>query len=520
MRWTKLNPRKVRRTVALAALGAAALLAGPFAAKSHAGTYQAYDCAADTGGYSQAQYEQTHAMAVAGASCGAGGNGLSIAVPVNYWTPSQTGASWTISVPAGTHFINVNLFQRGAPGDGYDLEVFAIGPGGAIPLGASKVGGPAWHGLGAFSGYFTAVTSRLTCNSGSGCAGSLQAGTFTRDFAFTMADDVAPALRVSGPLLDDTVQRGTGLVDVASTDSGAGLTQAFVLVNDQVAQSQSFGCPGASVKNMQPCQLSAAGDFELDTQRSPFHDGANAVQACAADYGVPANVSCGAEQVVRVDNSCAPSGVPGGANLSALFPRSKSDEVDVHAGEGALLTGQLTDNSGDPITHATLCMREGVAGQGLDDAGTVKTDADGRYRYGVTPGPNRRLEVGYRFNRNQIERHAEFFSRLRPRLHLSPKHRADNGDSLRLYGSIPGPSNEDRVVILQAGYPHSKQWKTFAKARTDSDGRYLTRYRFSATYATTNYRMRAVVPQQNGYPYKGGASRLRRITVIGHASAR
>ena len=518
-----LNPRRALRVFALTMLGSALILAGPLAAKSFAGTFQAYDCAADTGGYSQAQYEQTHAMAVAGASCGAGGNGLAIAVPVNYWTPSQTGASWTISAPAATHFINVNLFQRGAAGDGYDLEVFAIGPGGAVPLGASKVGGSAWHGLGAFPGFFTTVTSRLTCNSGSGCAGSLQAGTYTRDFAFTMSDDGAPALRVSGPLLDGALQRGTGIVDVAATDSGAGLTQAFVLVNDQVAQSQSFGCPGASVKNMQPCQLSAAAHFELDTQRSPFHDGENVVQACAADYGVPANVSCAAEQVVRVDNSCASSGVPGGADLSAVFPRSKSDKVGVDAGEGALLTGRLTDNSGDPVTHAALCMREGVAGHGLEDAGTVKTDSEGRYRYGVAPGPNRRLEVGYRFNRNQIERHADFYSRLRPRLHLSPKHRTSNGKSLRLYGSIPGPSNEDRVVILQASYPHSKQWKTFAKAKTDSDGRYLAHYRFSATYETTNYRMRAVVPEQNGYPYKGGASRLRRITVMGHspgASAR
>ncbi len=520
MRRATLNRRAAFRAFALTALVAAVLLAGPLASKSFAGAYKAYDCAGDGGGYSQAQYQQTHAMALVGADCGAGGNGLEIALPVNYWTPNQTRASWTISVPAGTHFSNVNLFQRGAEGDGYDPAVFAFGAAGATSLGAWRNGGGAWHGLGAFSGYFTSVTSFLTCVAAGGCNGSLQAGIYVRDFTFTMSDDVAPAVRVSGALLDGTVQRGTGFVDIAATDTGAGLTQAYVMVNDQVAQSQSFGCPGGAIQAMQPCQLSAAAHFDLDTQQSPFHDGENAVQACAADYGAPANITCTARQFVRVDNSCTPSGVPGGANLSAVFPRSKSNEVDVGAGDGALLTGQLTDNSGNPVTHATLCMREGIAGQGLDDAGTVKTDADGRYRYGVAPGPNRQLEVGYRFNRHQLERRAEFFSRLRPKLRLSPKHRATNGDSLRLYGSIPGPSNEDRVVILQARYPHTKRWKTFSKARTGPKGRYLTRYRFSATYITTSYRMRALVPEQNGYPYKGGASRPKRIKVIGHAPGR
>jgi len=256
-------------------------------------------------------------------------------------------------------------------------------------------------------------------------------------------------------------------------------------------------------------------DFALDTQASPFRDGINTVQACAADFGVSPNVTCSPQRSVRVDNSCTPSGVPGGANLSALFAGNDKDVVDVRAGQGALLRGQLTDGSGQPVEHAFLCMKEGVPGQGLEEMGTVRTDSEGRYRYGVAPGPNRRLEVGYRYNRRQLQREAQFLSRVRPALKLSPRRRTSNGNSLRLYGSLPGPYNDGRVVILQAAYPHSRQWKTFAKARSDGDGRYLARYRFSATFVTTRYRMRAVVPEQNGYPYTGGASRVRRITVAG-----
>jgi 5-hydroxyisourate hydrolase-like protein (transthyretin family) len=216
-----------------------------------------------------------------------------------------------------------------------------------------------------------------------------------------------------------------------------------------------------------------------------------------------------------VDNSCTASKVPGGTDLSALFARNKRDIVNVKAGQGALLTGRLTDNSGGPVSGAALCVSEDVAGGTPNDEGTVKTNSDGRYRYGVTPGPNRNLTVGYRYNRKQLDRDARFFSDVRPKLRLAPNRKTRNGDALRLYGSIPGPSNDDRVVILEAGYPHSQQWKTFTKAKTDANGRYEARYRFTSTFVTTRYRMRAVVPEQNGYPYRGGGSRVKKIKVLG-----
>jgi len=109
---------------------------------------------------------------------------------------------------------------------------------------------------------------------------------------------------------------------------------------------------------------------------------------------------------------------------------------------------------------------------------------------------------------------ARFNSRLAPKLKLS-KRTTKNGNGVKLFGTIPGPQNDDRVVILQARYPHSKRWNTFGKAKTDATGRYLLRYRFTSTFVTTKYRMRAVVPEQNGYPYDGGTSRAKKIKVIG-----
>src|SRR3954451_20783417 len=104
MRSAKRHPRRIRRTVALAAIGAAALLAGPFAAKSNAGIYTSTDCASWHGGYSTAQYSQSHAMAVVTQDCGNGGNGLGFAVPTSGWSGPQSGASWIVNTPEGTHF--------------------------------------------------------------------------------------------------------------------------------------------------------------------------------------------------------------------------------------------------------------------------------------------------------------------------------------------------------------------------------------------------------------------------------
>jgi hypothetical protein len=509
MRRARVNPRRLLRTLGLGLLGAAVLLGGPLAAKSQAGTYTATECASSNP-YSEAQPgEYGHHFFGLNRDCTAGGGGLNISLPQAYWAWGY--ARWTVYAPVGTHMVNVSGAQQGVNADNWYVQLYACSP---SDCGANVYvsGDGYWRSFGTPSGYYTNWFIQLICGPGT-CFGSTAAGAHVRDVTMTMSDDVAPTVSEGGELLSGEVQRGTGRLDAAPTDVGAGLTSAWVLINDQEVAKQNYGCTGVP---MQPCaRAGGPANFDLDTQRAPFHDGKNDLQVCAADYGAPPNVTCTPRRAIGVDNSCRESNVPGGSNLSAVFPRTRKDVVGVKAGQGALLTGELADNSGDPVAGATLCMKEGVAGQGLEGVGTVTTNSAGHYRYGVAPGPNRRLQVGYRYNRHQLEREARFFSKLRPKLMLSPKRKTRNGETLRLYGSIPGPSNDGRVVILQARYPHSKRWSTFAKAKTGRHGNYVAGYLFTATFTTTEYGMRAVVPEQNGYPYEGGASRVKTIKVIG-----
>jgi protocatechuate 3,4-dioxygenase beta subunit len=255
----------------------------------------------------------------------------------------------------------------------------------------------------------------------------------------------------------------------------------------------------------------------LDTQSSPFHDGPNQIQACAVDYATTSspNIGCAATKTVQVDNSCPASKVPGGSDLTARFPRSDKDTVTVRSRKSALMTGRLTDRSGDPLEGATLCMSEATPGAQLTGVGTVKTNEAGRYRYTVGPGPNREVDVAYRFNRHELHRIAHYRAKVIPSLKLSSG-QVKNGRRIHLFGRLPGPRNQDRIVVLQARYPGKNQrWKTFQKARTDQEGQYTAPYRFLSTFVTTEYEMRAVAPRQNGYPFLAGQSRVRHIRVTG-----
>lgn len=489
------------------------MFGGPIAAKSHAGIYTASECAGWNTYSAAYPGEYGHHFFGLNRDCSPGAGGLNISFPQAYWAWGY--ARWTVSAPPATHIVNVAGAQQGVNADNWYVQLYACTPADCGPN-IYVSGDGYWRTFGSSPGNYSNWFVQVICGPGS-CYGSPAAGAHVRDVTMTMSDDASPSVSFgqASQLLNGEIQRGTGEIELTPADAGAGLTSAWLLVNDQEVARQSYACGGAP---MQPCPLNGSTQhFNLNTEGSPFHDGSNTIQACAADYGSPPNVGCTTNRVIQVDNSCTPSPVPGGTDLSAVFPRSNSNTVDVKAGQGASLTGALTDRSGAPVPHATLCVQEGVTGQGLESVGTLLTNGSGRYNYGVAPGPNRNLRVGYRYNRNQVLRNATFQSRLRARLKLTPKRKTKNGKVLRLFGSIPGPQADNRVVILQARYPHTRRWSTFERATTDARGNFLVKYRFTSTFVTTKYRLRAFVPEQSGYPYEGGASRVKKIKVIGRS---
>ena len=60
-----------------------------------------------------------------------------------------------------------------------------------------------------------------------------------------------------------------------------------------------------------------------------------------------------------------------------------------------------------------------------------------------------------------------------------------------------------------------RKWRTFKQRRTDSDARFVGKYRFTQTTGRVRYVFRALVKRQGGYPYEPGASPKRKLLVYG-----
>lgn len=356
------------------------------------------------------------------------------------------------------------------------------------------------------------------------------AGVYAHYIAVNEADATPPTLtNLQGSLLAGGVLRGHQPLSIDADDKGGGISNIAVSVNGlPAAQPKVSNCNVANTNNpsvsgvvaaaVSPCPSDVSANWTLDTQTYPFHDGGNVVQVCASDFATLSNpnTTCSTPQAITVDNSCTDSPVGGGDVLTAQFAESHRDTVTMRHGKGATVTGQLSDDSGDPVSGATLCVKMQIPGVDphATAVGAVKTDAGGRYSYPVSPGPNRDVVIGYRHDTEQIARDVRFYAHARPTLHVSPRG-VRNGDVIRLWGALPGPHAGGRVVVLEASVPGSHDWLTFRKATANGKGRFHSGYRFTRTLRSTTYRMRAVIPEQAGYPWAEGHSKPARVRVSG-----
>lgn len=349
--------------------------------------------------------------------------------------------------------------------------------------------------------------------------------------AATEVDPNPPSVgALSGSALSGAVLRGHQTLGAEAADVGGGLTNLSVLVNGLVAAPAVSGpCATAQVSNRStygtvaysptPCPPKLKGDWTLDTAAYPFHDGANTVAVCASDFATLGNPSttCSPAQTVTVDNSCTESEVPGGSQIAAGFAQTNTETVTVGYGAAAEVDGSLRDGAGDPVAGATICVKAQTLESGLPQApvAAVKTDAEGRFAYAVPAGPDREVMLGYRHDSFQIARQVRYFAHTEPSLEVDPP-KLRNGGHIHLWGTLPGPAAEGRVVILQANVKGSRRWITFRRATTDGTGRFKSGYRFRSTSRRTIYRFRAIVPRQDHYPYVEGHSKPVHVVVRPH----
>lgn len=363
-----------------------------------------------------------------------------------------------------------------------------------------------------------------------GCSGTCEPGAEigAHYIAALEVDQRAPAIKkVEGPLVAGGVLRGHQELHAEATDEGGGLSSLELKVNGiSMPGTVAGACAVVSVDNPSykglaatspsPCPPSLPGSWDVDTSAAPFQTGVNTVQVCASDFatvGSP-NTTCSNPQTVEVNNTCTESAVAGGADLSAGFAKNGSEELTVGFGHGAEIRGGLSDQAGDPIPGATVCLESQVAGSArtATTVATATTDSQGNFNVEVKPGANRQLLVGYRHDSFQVAKKLSLGTHARPTLKLST-HTARGGARVKITGKLPRPSPAGRVLVLQGASAHGKDWLTFRKVSTGPKGGFEARYRFTRTTTNTTFRIRALVPRQSGYEYEPGASKPARIKV-------
>ena len=223
--------------------------------------------------------------------------------------------------------------------------------------------------------------------------------------------------------------------------------------------------------------------------------------------------NAGAPATAPLSYQCARSPVGGGASLDAGL-----SDGTVHQSQGATLKGALRQSSGAPVAGAPLCVFEQVEGEDAHHyVGLAYTDAAGNYRYAVAAGPNRTLRAVYRPGNRSLSAQADLKTQVKPTL-TARKSVIHNGQVVHLEGQIPGPRNDDVVIVLQVR--QGKGWLAFRRYRTRGGGRYEAAYPFHRTIRPTDYEFRAQVRESGGYPCLEGDSDPISLKVLPKAKHR
>jgi hypothetical protein len=207
---------------------------------------------------------------------------------------------------------------------------------------------------------------------------------------------------------------------------------------------------------------------------------------------------------------CVRSDVVGGLTLSAGLGKKADQALVVKEGEGAIVTGKL--QAVGRLGDAPLCVFSTVVtDEQRQFLGVAITGTSGEYSFALGAGPSRDVSVVYRSGQREVTAGASLRTRVAPKLTLGRKV-VRNKKVAVFKSAIPGPHNEEVVIVLRV--KDGKHWRVFRRCRTREGGTCVMRYRFTQTTSATDYQMRAEVPDQSGYPYEGGNSAPKTLTVM------
>jgi hypothetical protein len=431
------------------------------------------------------------------------------------WTANGAGLAWRFTAPGATHFASANAVVHYGNNGGFAAASFSNGAPAFQVIPTCSTPANCWS-IASANGA-TVFEVRLQCFRSPNCH-SDWAYVWTTSFTATIHDGSAPGIAADGPLLNGGVVHGVQGLRMVATDAGGGARSVSVYVNGIRSRGVDFCPPNHNARYiaLKPCPDASSQQLAIDTQKDAgWTNGPNEVVICSSDAGGNLSSPC-VRRIVQVDNSCPGSGGTSAAELDAGADVGGQlrARASVTSKIQPVIRGSLKDAAGNPVPGATVCVYETVD---LPDAsrelGSIATtQATGRFATRLDAGPSRRLDFVYRYNDKVLGGRVQLDSRVVPTLELA-KRNLENGDAARFKGRVPGPNAEGRAVAMQARV--GRKWRTFKQLRTDSEGRFRGKYRFTQTSGRVRYVFRALVKRQGGYPYEPGASRKRKLVVHG-----
>ncbi|MBN9621784.1 MAG: hypothetical protein J0H06_02350 [Actinobacteria bacterium] len=192
-------------------------------------------------------------------------------------------------------------------------------------------------------------------------------------------------------------------------------------------------------------------------------------------------------------------------------------KATVEFGVKAEFAGHLVDRSGNPMAGASIAVWQAVPEQqGETQVATLTTGSDGGFSYEVTPESSRHLRFVYSGTATSLpaEGSAEVLVHSASTIKVKPTH-VLNGGSVTFSGEVEGrplPA-AGKLVELQVWLTH--EWSTFRTIRTDPEGRWSIEYPFKRTCGKEEYKFRARLPGEGGFPLEPGQSHVIDVTVRG-----
>jgi hypothetical protein len=186
-------------------------------------------------------------------------------------------------------------------------------------------------------------------------------------------------------------------------------------------------------------------------------------------------------------------------------------------GDRGRVAGRLINRDGQPIAGQPIQ----VLGQSLNGEqllATLTTDSQGGFGYQAAgAGGSRTIRFVYPGSPVVLPAQAQVSLRVAAAGGFTVSRRQlVNGNRVWFRGrvaSVPLPA-AGKLVEVQVRQ-RSGEWTTFRSLRTDAQGRWALRYRFSKTSCHTRYPLRARIPAETGYPFTAGHTRARSVLVRG-----